>query len=322
MAAAHRGERSRRQPASPHHRRRDLAAADRPRARVRVATCRRALDARRRRLAVHGRRRASTPAASCSSPTSYIVSGNPTLDNPTRDRWFDTSKFACRTRSRRAPTRGSSTGSNGPSVFLTDMTLTKSFNLPNRYRLEARLEAYNAFNAIVWDNPDLNISSANFGKVTRKRVDGTGREIQIRPAVRLLDVRQVRQVRQVEAAQCTGAPGSVRQVRRCVARHARRTVLHCARSALARRPARPLGASRAGAIGRHDDRGQGRAASHDRRHLTSSRACGTAPTPRHAASCRPCRRRRGPACATRSSSGRWRRSRLRGRSDRAKTACI
>ena len=27
--------------------------------------------------------------------------------------------------------------------------------------------------------PDTNISSANFGKVTRKRIDGTGREIQV-----------------------------------------------------------------------------------------------------------------------------------------------
>jgi len=39
--------------------------------------------------------------------------------------------------------------------------------------------AYNALNQIVWDNPDLTITSSNFGKVTRKRVDGSGREIQI-----------------------------------------------------------------------------------------------------------------------------------------------
>jgi hypothetical protein len=45
--------------------------------------------------------------------------------------------------------------------------------------MELRAEAYNAFNQIVWDNPDLAITSSNFGKVTRKRVDGNGREIQI-----------------------------------------------------------------------------------------------------------------------------------------------
>ena len=59
------------------------------------------------------------------------------------------------------------------------MTLTKMFNFGSRYRLEARVEAYNALNQIVWDNPDLTITSSNFGKVTRKRVDGSGREIQV-----------------------------------------------------------------------------------------------------------------------------------------------
>jgi len=112
-------------------------------------------------------------------PTSYIVNGNPRIDDPTRDRWFDTSVFAVQDTFTPRSNPWFFDGLNGPSVFLTDMTLTKSFNLPNRYRIEARVEAYNAFNAVVWDIPDLNIASSNFGKVTRKRVDGTGREVQI-----------------------------------------------------------------------------------------------------------------------------------------------
>ena len=59
------------------------------------------------------------------------------------------------------------------------MTLTKAFSIGPRYKLEARVESYNAFNSILWDLPDLNISSANFGKITRKRNDGTGREFQV-----------------------------------------------------------------------------------------------------------------------------------------------
>ena len=69
--------------------------------------------------------------------------------------------------------------STAPSVFLSDMTLTKTFKLPSQKRIEARIEAYNAFNNITWDIPDVNISSPNFGKVTRKRIDGTGREMQV-----------------------------------------------------------------------------------------------------------------------------------------------
>ena len=58
------------------------------------------------------------------------------------------------------------------------MTLTKSFPI-GRYRLEARFEAYNAFNHTVWDQPDVTFGSANFGAVTRKRIDSLGREIQV-----------------------------------------------------------------------------------------------------------------------------------------------
>ena len=59
------------------------------------------------------------------------------------------------------------------------MTLTKSFTMGPRYRVEARLEAYNAFNTIMWDQPEIDFGNANFGKVTRKRTDSLGREIQV-----------------------------------------------------------------------------------------------------------------------------------------------
>jgi hypothetical protein len=112
--------------------------------------------------------------------SAVLVTGNPRLDAPTRDRWFDTSMFSL---GDFAYTPRSNPwyydGLNGPGWHVTDMTLTKMFRFGPRYRLEARIEAYNAFNEIIWDNPDLNISSANFGKVTRKRVDGNGREIQV-----------------------------------------------------------------------------------------------------------------------------------------------
>ena len=109
----------------------------------------------------------------------FIVNGDPTLDNPTRDRWFDTTKFA--TQDTFTPRNNPSfySGLIGPSAFFTDMTLTKQFALGGHYKIETRIEAYNAFNHIVWDNPDLNLASSNFGKVTRKRTDAQGREIQI-----------------------------------------------------------------------------------------------------------------------------------------------
>ena len=110
---------------------------------------------------------------------SYLVSGNPKLDNPTRDRWFDTSMFAVADSFTPRSNPWYFDGLTGPGAFFRDMTLTKNFSLTSKYKVEARIEAYNAFNHIVWDNPDQTISSANFGKVTRKRTDITGREIQL-----------------------------------------------------------------------------------------------------------------------------------------------
>jgi hypothetical protein len=57
--------------------------------------------------------------------------------------------------------------------------IIEMFTLTPKYRVEARIEAHNALNTVIWDNPDVNVSNANFGKVTRKRVDGTGREVQV-----------------------------------------------------------------------------------------------------------------------------------------------
>ncbi len=109
----------------------------------------------------------------------YLVSGNPKLDNPTNAKWFDTSMFAVADSYTPRSNPTNYAGLNGPGWTITDMTLTKMFSFARRYRMEARIEAYNAFNQIIWDTPDLTLSSATFGKVTRKRVDGNGRELQV-----------------------------------------------------------------------------------------------------------------------------------------------
>lgn len=111
--------------------------------------------------------------------TSYVVTGDPTLENPTRDKWFDTSKFAVQDSFTPRSNPYYYEGLNGPWAPFVDMTVNKAFRFGAKYRLEARLEAYNVLNHIVWDQPEVNLSSANFGKVTRKRVDSNGREIQI-----------------------------------------------------------------------------------------------------------------------------------------------
>ena len=116
-----------------------------------------------------------------------IVTGNPKISNPTQTRWFDTSMFSA------LPTSTDPTlpnnlhkrdnpwtydGLYGPGVWQTDMTMNKSFKLTERFRLEARLEAYNLFNRLQLANPTVDFTSANFGKFTTKLVAYNGREIQ------------------------------------------------------------------------------------------------------------------------------------------------
>jgi len=114
-----------------------------------------------------------------------IVSGSPKLDDPTRDRWFNTSVFAALPGG--GPDDPASTprknpwtydGLVGPGTSQTDMTLSKSFRLSERFKFEVRVESYNAFNNLNWDNPIVNFNDPNFGKVVNKRPGYIGREIQ------------------------------------------------------------------------------------------------------------------------------------------------
>jgi hypothetical protein len=120
-----------------------------------------------------------------------IVTGDPRLSDPTRGvngQWFDTSVFSALPTStnpndppslvRRTNPR-SFPGVLGPTAWQTDMTMSKSFHITERFRLETRLEAYNAFNHLNWENPGTDFNNrATFGKVTRRHVAYTGREIQ------------------------------------------------------------------------------------------------------------------------------------------------
>jgi hypothetical protein len=109
----------------------------------------------------------------------YAVSGNPKLDNPTRDMWFDTSKFAAQPAFTPRSNPVYFDGLNGPMAWFVDMTMTKQFPIGSRYRIEARLETYNTLNHISWAQPNTIFGNANFGKVTTKRNDISGREIQL-----------------------------------------------------------------------------------------------------------------------------------------------
>ncbi len=109
-----------------------------------------------------------------------IVDGDPTLSNPTSGQWFDTSKIRQLTPFTRRTNPVQYDGLKGPRFVNMDTTLSKDFAIlpENRLKFELRGEAYNLLNAFTGNNPDLGVTSPNFGKITTQRAGIYGRQIQ------------------------------------------------------------------------------------------------------------------------------------------------
>jgi hypothetical protein len=65
-----------------------------------------------------------------------------------------------------------------PRFVNIDTTLAKEFPIIERLKFELRGEAYNLLNAFTGADPDLNVTSGNFGKITAQRSGLFGRQIQ------------------------------------------------------------------------------------------------------------------------------------------------
>jgi hypothetical protein len=105
------------------------------------------------------------------------VSGNPTLDGSERSegRWFDTSVFS-------SPAQWTIGNAGrgliwGPGLVNWDMTISKSFNITERFRLQYRAEAYNLTNTPYFANPNVTAGSGTFGRVTA--VSNQARQMQM-----------------------------------------------------------------------------------------------------------------------------------------------
>jgi hypothetical protein len=83
--------------------------------------------------------------------------------------FFDTSAFA-----RVTEVRFGNTGRNilrGPGVVNLDLSLFRTFNLSDRYKLQFRAEAFNVSNTPHFANPENDVNSSDFGKVLETNGD-------------------------------------------------------------------------------------------------------------------------------------------------------
>lgn len=109
---------------------------------------------------------------------------NPKLDDPTRNRWFDTSQFALLPAFTRRANPLQFDGLTGPRISTIDATMSKNVKLSERLTMEFRMEAYNLANVMVQSDPNLSVTSSLFGRVTGQRGAYFGRQLQYNARIR------------------------------------------------------------------------------------------------------------------------------------------
>jgi len=104
--------------------------------------------------------------------------GNPKIDNPTRQRWFDPTKCSVLPPYTRRTNPWYFDGLRGPGFWNWDATAVKYFQITERVKFELRMEFYNFPNAFMPSNPVTDVTSSAFGQSTWVAGGNYGREIQ------------------------------------------------------------------------------------------------------------------------------------------------
>jgi hypothetical protein len=108
----------------------------------------------------------------------YNISGDPSIDNPTKSRMFDTTKFSAIPAFTRRTNPMQFDGVKSMRFKNVDMTLAKNFRVTEKVQFELRMEAYNATNSFNGDLPNLNFGQSTFGSVFQQRPGYFGRQFQ------------------------------------------------------------------------------------------------------------------------------------------------
>ena len=96
-------------------------------------------------------------------------------DQQTIARWFNTDAYALNA----LGTFGSA-GRNtffGPGIFNVDASIIRNFRMMGNKTLQFRLEAFNALNNPIWNDPNTTLTSPLYGSITTTRK--SMRELQI-----------------------------------------------------------------------------------------------------------------------------------------------
>jgi hypothetical protein len=101
------------------------------------------------------------------------------LDDPTRERWFNTAAFVDRNPEYGTGFRYGTVKRNtvvGPGIKSFDMSLNKNFRVKDDH-LEFRIEIFNLPNAAIWGQPGSQLGQPQYGVISSTRLDS--RQVQI-----------------------------------------------------------------------------------------------------------------------------------------------
>ncbi|MCC6540272.1 MAG: carboxypeptidase regulatory-like domain-containing protein [Bryobacterales bacterium] len=107
------------------------------------------------------------------------VNGDPIIENPTAQRWFNTAAFS------RLPAFTPRTnpwqyeGLTNPGLFNLDMSIVKRMPVTERVRTELRMDVFNAANNMTWADPSTNQQSSLFGVSNNTLTATFGRRAQL-----------------------------------------------------------------------------------------------------------------------------------------------
>jgi hypothetical protein len=92
--------------------------------------------------------------------------------------WFDTTGFAVLPSYTRRPNPWLYDGLVGPGFKNIDLSLSKKIPLNERFKVQLRFEAFNAFNGMNWATPNLTETASDFGRTNTQLTGYFGRQLQ------------------------------------------------------------------------------------------------------------------------------------------------
>lgn len=104
--------------------------------------------------------------------------GDPRIANPGPQLWFNTDAFRVLTPFTPRLNEYQYSDITGPIFWNADGTISKTFPVKEKYKLEFRFEGYNLTNSLMWANPNMTVGNSLFGRSTAQATTNRGREMQ------------------------------------------------------------------------------------------------------------------------------------------------